>query len=138
MIEREHLLHERMQAQANELAAREATRRMDIFLGIASHELKTPLTVIKGNLQLMLWQVQESMLLQDGCVGVQGKELSLPRMLTNIGHQVNRLNRLINDLIEVSRSHTDHLQMLMEVCDLGNIVGICPFLFYNIRTYILM
>jgi hypothetical protein len=32
VIERERLLRERTQAQANELAAREATRRMDTFL----------------------------------------------------------------------------------------------------------
>ena len=123
MIERERLLRERTQAQANELAAREATRRMDTFLGIASHELKTPLTVIKGNLQLMLWQLQESMKRQDLYVSGEGRELPLVQMLTDIGQQVNRLSRLVNDLIEVSRAHTDHLHLQMEVCNLGTIVG---------------
>ncbi len=123
MIERERLLHERTQAQANELAAQETTRRMDAFLGIASHELRTPLTVIKGNLQLMLWQVRESAQQQDLGTSGEGRELPLVQMLTDIGQQVNRLSRLVNDLIEVSRAHTDHLQMQMEVCDLSTIVG---------------
>lgn len=52
VLERQRLLQERAQAQANELALREANRRMDEFLSIASHELRTPLTVIKGNVQL--------------------------------------------------------------------------------------
>jgi PAS domain S-box-containing protein len=123
MIERERLVRERTQAQANELAAREATRRMDTFLGIASHELKTPLTVIKSSLQLILWQVQESMNPQDLCMSVEGKESPLAQMLTDLGQQVNRLSRLVNDLIEVSRAHTDNLKMQMEVCDLNAIVG---------------
>jgi K+-sensing histidine kinase KdpD len=123
MIERERLLRERTQAQANELAAQEATRRMDTFLGIASHELKTPLTVIKGNLQLILWQVQESVKRQDLCASAKGREDALLQMLVDIGQQVNRLSRLVNDLIEVSRAHTDSLEMRLEVCDLGAIVG---------------
>ena len=52
VTERERILQEREEARANELAANEASRRMDEFIAIASHELKTPLTSIKGNLQL--------------------------------------------------------------------------------------
>ncbi len=52
VIERERLLRERAEAHANELALREANRRMDEFLGIACHELKTPLAAIKGKVQL--------------------------------------------------------------------------------------
>ncbi|TMC86009.1 MAG: PAS domain S-box protein, partial [Chloroflexi bacterium] len=44
VIERDRLLRERAEARANELALREANRRMDEFLGMTSHELKTPLT----------------------------------------------------------------------------------------------
>jgi K+-sensing histidine kinase KdpD len=58
VIERERLLREQAQARANELALIESTQRMNTFLGIASHEMKTPLTVIKGNLQLVSWNVK--------------------------------------------------------------------------------
>jgi signal transduction histidine kinase len=39
-----------------------------------------------------------------------------------IEQQVNRLIRLVNDLTEVSRFHTDTMEMRMEVCDLDTIV----------------
>ena len=60
MLERERLLRERAETQANELAAREARGRMNTFLGIAGHELRTPLTIIKGNLQLATWSAHQS------------------------------------------------------------------------------
>ncbi|HEX8032740.1 MAG TPA: PAS domain S-box protein, partial [Ktedonobacterales bacterium] len=47
VIQRDHLLSERTEAQARELALLEANRRMDEFLSIASHELRSPLTTIK-------------------------------------------------------------------------------------------
>ncbi|GCE21496.1 PAS domain S-box protein [Dictyobacter kobayashii] len=42
VIERERLLREREVALASELAALEATQRMNKFIGVASHELRTP------------------------------------------------------------------------------------------------
>jgi len=52
VLERERLLGEREEARASELALRETQKEMDIFLGIAGHELKTPLTSLKLALQL--------------------------------------------------------------------------------------
>ena len=52
VIERERLVRERAEAQASALALRESNRRLDEFMSIASHELKTPLTTIKANVQL--------------------------------------------------------------------------------------
>ncbi len=53
VIERERLLEERAAAEARALAQREATRRMDDFLSIVSHELKTPVTTLSTYLQLL-------------------------------------------------------------------------------------
>src|SRR5262249_10054413 len=52
-IERERLLHEREVARSRSLALQETTQRMDHFLGIVSHELKTPLTVLHVNAQIL-------------------------------------------------------------------------------------
>lgn len=123
VMERERLWRERAEARANELALRDATQRMDTFLGMAGHELKTPLTVIKGSLQLAKWQAQQAGGREDGDEqeGDEGLE-PLPRMLARAEQQVNRLTRLVNDLIEVSRIHRDALEMHMERCDLSAIV----------------
>ncbi len=51
VIERERLLSARELAQAEALAQRESRRQMEAFLGIAGHELKTPLTSIVLALQ---------------------------------------------------------------------------------------
>ena len=52
-LEGERWRREREVARANELAAlREAKQQMDTFLGMASHELKTPLSSIKLGLQM--------------------------------------------------------------------------------------
>ena len=58
VIERERLQREQAEARANELALREVNRRMDEFLSIATHELRSPLTAIRGNLQLMQRRLQ--------------------------------------------------------------------------------
>lgn len=52
VVLRQRLLREREEARASAIALAESNRRMDAFLSIASHELKTPLTTIKANLQL--------------------------------------------------------------------------------------
>ena len=123
VIERERLLRERTEARANELAAIEATQRMDTFLGIASHELRTPLTVIKGNLQLATLNVQANGAGQKGSASSGGVALDgLSDLLGRAEQQANRLARLINDLTEVSRLHTNVVEMRREICDLNAMV----------------
>ncbi len=52
VLEQERLHRDREEARASEAALREANRRMDEFLGIAGHEMRTPLTSITGNIQV--------------------------------------------------------------------------------------
>ena len=52
LLERERLLREREAARAEALALSEAKRHLEGFLGIVSHELKTPLTSILLGLEV--------------------------------------------------------------------------------------
>ena len=52
VLERDRLLREWTEARANELALRDTNAEMDTFVGIVSHELKGPLTVMLLNLDL--------------------------------------------------------------------------------------
>jgi PAS domain S-box-containing protein len=112
VIERDRLLRERAESRANELALREANRRMDEFLGMTSHELKTPLTSIMGNTQLTVRQLRNSML---NFQKMQG-------MLESTERQIKFLDRLVNDLLDISRSQEQHLEVNLTPSNLASIV----------------
>jgi signal transduction histidine kinase len=123
VIEREHLLYERAEAQANELALREANRRMDEFLGMAGHELRTPLTAISGNIQLAQRQLQKS-IDADGTYAVDlASKLELIQTLLNRAERQVRLqNRLVGDLLDISRIQANKIALMLEPCNLVAIV----------------
>jgi PAS domain S-box-containing protein len=112
VFERERLLRERSEAQATELALRTANRRMEDFVGMISHELKTPLTSIKGNTQLAVRQLKASMQTFERIIG----------LYEATEQQSRRLNRLVDDLLDVSRSQAGHLELIAGLCDLREIV----------------
>jgi PAS domain S-box-containing protein len=72
-------------------------QRKDTFIGMASHELKTPMTSLKGFLSLL-----QRMLAHSDNAKVQHY---LARMDTQLG----KLMTLINDLLDVSRIQTGQL-----------------------------
>jgi signal transduction histidine kinase len=80
-------------------------RRRSQFLSVASHELRTPMTVIRSFADNM----------RDGIAGpVSEQQMTY---LTRIGHNLNRLTRIINQLLDWGRldSKTDPLR-LTPVC----------------------
>jgi PAS domain S-box-containing protein len=77
--------------------------RKDEFIGLAGHELRTPITTIKGYLQLMEEQAES-----DEMRDFLGKAL----------RQVNKLNRLVSDLLDVSKIQAGKLQYNIVTCRL--------------------
>ena len=123
ITERERIQQEREEARANEMAAQEAARRMDEFIGVASHELRTPLTSIKGNLQLA--QRRVNALLQEASASdesMQSKLSNIRMMLDRAERQVGIQNRLVSDLVDVSRIRTGKLELHQKMSDLATIV----------------
>ena len=112
VFERERLLDERARSQATELALRAANQRMEEFLGMVSHELKTPLTSIKGNTQLALRQLKSSIQTFERIISLHEAA----------DQQSRRLNRLVDDLLDVSRAQAGHLEIISGPCDLREIV----------------
>ena len=123
VIERERLLYERAKAQANELALREANRRMDEFLGIAGHELRTPLTAISGNIQLAMRQAKKS-IAEDGTFAddLASKLELIQTLLERAERQVRLQNRLVGDLLDISRIQANKIALKLEPCDLVAII----------------
>ncbi len=123
VIERERLRQEREAARASELALREANRQMDAFLGVVSHELKTPLTSIILGLQMTQRRMRH-LAQRAPDVAAQLNTLLEPliEQLGRTNSQVDRLDRLVNDLLDVSRIQADKLEMRKTPVDLAGIV----------------
>ncbi|RCH53870.1 hypothetical protein DJ568_15125 [Mucilaginibacter hurinus] len=73
-------------------------QQKDDFIGIASHELKTPVTSVKAYTQVL-----ERMLLKKG-------ETVEASMISRMDLQLNRLTSLIGDLLDVTKINTGKLQ----------------------------
>lgn len=88
--------------------AREAVNLRDAFLSVAGHELRTPLTALKLQLQLFerLSRVEQA---PGGAAEVGVKAL----------RQADRLERLIRDLLDVSRIAAGKLSLDREDVDLA-------------------
>ena len=88
----------------------ELERRKDEFISMTSHELKTPVTSLKGFtnvLQRRLIKLADE----------QGLHY-----LTRIDAQLNKLTKLISDLLDVSRMQTGKLAFQIESFDLDTLV----------------
>ena len=83
----------------------EQDRRRSLFLSVASHELRTPMTVIRSFADNM----------RDGIAGpVSEQQLTY---LTRIGHNLSRLTRIINQLLDWSRLDSkNEMLCLTPVC----------------------
>jgi signal transduction histidine kinase/PAS domain-containing protein len=124
VLEREHLLQERAEAHANELALLEANRRTDEFLSIASHELRTPLTTINGNIQLAKRRMR-TLTRDDPQEEFDSRLALVMELLGRAERQVYVQNRLVSDLLDVSRIQANRLELRSDVCNLVAIVSEC-------------
>lgn len=75
------------------------------FVSNVSHELRTPLTVIKGYIETL----QDAPMLAP----------NWQKPLSQMHHQCNRMNALVNDLITLSRLETDHTETQSNTVDLA-------------------
>jgi signal transduction histidine kinase len=87
------------------LAAAEREARKDRFLSLAAHELKTPLTSIKG------FAYSLSRRLEKG-------DPADPRSVTILERQAERLHGLLEEMLEVSRLEMGRFVLHQEPCEL--------------------
>lgn len=93
---------------------REAQRAIavrDEFMSLASHELKTPVTSLKMNVQVLQRQAER-----------QGND-DLAGRMTRMDRQIDKLTGLINDLLSVARIQGGRLEYIDEPVDLNAIVN---------------
>lgn len=80
-------------------ALKELERHKDEFISVASHELRGPLTVIRGQAQLLQRQLHR----QEKQGPLQPPLVNIIESMENIESQTARLNDLVTDLLDVSR-----------------------------------
>ena len=85
-------------------------RLKSIFLSMAAHDLRTPLTAISGYAGLML-DIYES-----------GKTPAVKEYLNVVLTQADRLNKLISDFLDMDQIEDGRLSLKYEWIDLGQIV----------------
>jgi len=86
----------------------ENQRRKDEFIGIASHELKTPLTSIKGYLELMKQ--------------IEDREPN-KHFTQKASESVGKLEKLINDLLDVSKIQSGQLELNKQEFDIDGLLN---------------
>ncbi len=123
ITEREHLQRQQIEVQTHELSLQKTKERMDDFLGIISHELRTPMTTIKGNIQLAKMRLLYAMrgLSEDnGTIYNILEEIQM--VLERAERQANVQIRLIRDLLDISYIQAGQLDLQQEQSDLTAIV----------------
>jgi len=113
-ITKHRQIEERLKNYSAEL--REANKKLETldrlksdFVSTVSHELRTPLTSIKANAELILIKPQLS----------EEKRL---RLLTVINDESDRLGRLINDLLDLSRIEAGTVRWRSELVDMNDVI----------------
>ncbi|RFZ86116.1 PAS domain S-box protein [Mucilaginibacter terrenus] len=89
---------------------RSIERRKDDFLSIASHELKTPLTTIKGYVSML-----ERLMPENAGEKFKG-------VVNKTSTYIDRLNNLIEELLDVSRIQTGNIELHKEAFDFDKMV----------------
>jgi signal transduction histidine kinase len=79
---------------------KENEKKKDEFISIASHELKTPLTTIKAFFQLAKREINP--------------EFKSYGFISKAGRQLDRMERLIEDLLDVSKINSGKMQYNLE------------------------
>ena len=89
----------------------ELSKLKDEFVSVASHELRAPLTTIKGYLSMIL----------DGDVGKVSEKVK--EYLDNVYKSSERMIRLVNNMLNVSRIESGRLIMSLEDIQIEEAIG---------------
>jgi signal transduction histidine kinase len=90
---------------------RQLTRAREEFISAAIHEIKTPVAVIKTSVQFLQQFPQEQ------------REKRLPQMLARLDRQCNRLDRLVTDVLEVTRLDLRKMELRRRPTDVVDLVA---------------
>lgn len=85
-------------------------QQKDFFISMASHELKTPITSIKGYIQILQTMYAES------------EDSMLVKSLSRVHLQIEKLTTLIGDMLDVSKIRSGNLSFQKHVFDINVLI----------------
>jgi PAS domain S-box-containing protein len=107
-ITKENEILQNLERSASDLTR--LNRMKDSFLGLASHELKTPLTVIMGYSELITSDMASKV------------DPTVLEMVHNISNAAARLNNIVKDMVDISMIDEKKLQLRLETVDINQLV----------------
>ncbi len=110
-VTKEREILRNLEKSASDLAR--LNKMKDSFLGLASHELKTPLTVIMGYAELIITSMPDKI------------DKTVLTMVENISNAAARLDGIVKDMVDVSMIEEKKLQLKFEEIDLNRLVEAC-------------
>ena len=112
--ERERLQKEiaakKVELEAANRKLKELDRIKSDFVANVAHEFRTPLTIIKGNIDLVI---------KGGLGGVSPEQAEMLGGATKVA---NRLSRLVNDLLDISKIESGKMQLQKEKININKII----------------
>ena len=108
IYEQNRKLNEMQQTLLAEIETRKrAENKKDEFISIASHELKTPLTSIKGYVQLLERSIDKA------------EPEVLKMHIQKANHQLNKLSDLVADLLDISKMESGKMAFVKKTFSTG-------------------
>ncbi len=112
------LLEQKLQKiKETESYLQKALKTRDEFLSICSHELKTPLTSLKMQIQIT------NRLKEKKGAEVAFSEENMDKFLLQADRSVERIIHLVNDMLDISRVASGRLSLNLEKIDLGKLTA---------------
>lgn len=106
----------REKAEKAEEAMRAAVRARDDLLSVCSHELRTPVTGMKLRMEMALRNIEK------GRTDIF-EPVKVKKMITETDRQLDRLIRLIEEMLDFSRINSGKLILQRESCSLSELVA---------------
>ena len=124
LTERNRLAREREDARANELAARETSRRLEAFLATAAHDLRSPPTAVIGYLDLAehTFDKLAAVLREASPPALAPRVAGVHHDLEEAGKSAARLTRLLTLLFDTAAARADQLELHRAPFDLAALV----------------
>jgi PAS domain S-box-containing protein len=126
------LEYERAAAHASELVAQEVAQQLDGFFAMAAHDIRTPVTVVSGYVDLALQRAERlardltagapTTAVAAGTAAIEHAGSKMVDSLRNAQTAVDQLQRLVNYLFDVARARSGGLQVALAPCDLAALV----------------